>query len=601
MSHTFRFYARRLLILFFVALLLSISAFSGAADPTSAPHVMVLSIDGMHAVDLALFVKSNPTSTMARLVRTGYNYTSASTPKPADSFPGLVAMFTGASPLSSGVYFDRSYDRSLWPPNTTSGPTGTPVIFDESVDLNNLVLDGGGGLNVNALPRDPARGGAIVYPHNYLRVNTVFEVAKAAGFRTSWFDKHLTDEIIQGPSGQGLDELWVPEIAADYPFHPGLSINKSVDATIWYDDMKLQGFLNQIAGFDHTGSNAVGVPTIFGMNFQGVSVAQKLKKNRDTNNVVISGTYAVGGYLDGAATPSPLVSNALYHTDQSLGAIVRALETNNLLNSTYIILMAKHGQAPIDPTKAVIANPAVVTSPIDPSIVHVAQATEDDTAVLWLADQTKTAQAAATLLIASNQANAFIQDVWFGEKLKLMFGDPALDSRVPDIIALGKPGVVYTTASTKFAEHGGFTDQDINVPIVVSNPNLPPQTIKTPVTTMQIAPTILQLLNLNPVALQAVQIEKTAVLPGFDALQLALNPVPPPLRLNGSSTLVLSNGQAQFQVSALRRQDFVVQVSTDLNNWSPLQTNSFIFSAMTNVVDSQASGFSNRFYRAVNQ
>ena len=320
---------------------------------TNSPHVLVISIDGMHSVDLALFVKNNPDSTMARLVGTGYNYTSASTPKPADSFPGLVAIFTGASPLSSGIYFDRSYDRSLWPPNVTDGPTGTPVIFDESADLNSTELDGGGGLNPNALPRDPNREGALVYPHDYLRVNTVFDIVKAAGGRTAWFDKHLTDEVIQGPSGNGIDELWVPEIAANCPCG-GVSINKSVDATMWYDDMKVQGLLNQIAGLDHTGSNVVGVPTLFGMQFQMLSVAQKLKKNNTVTGGNAPAPYRVGGYLDGAATPSVNVSNALVHTDLSLSNIVNALQTNGLFNSTYIVLTAKHGQAPIDPNKFVV-------------------------------------------------------------------------------------------------------------------------------------------------------------------------------------------------------------------------------------------------------
>ena len=582
-----------------VLLILLTAALVNTSRADTNTHIMVISIDGMHAVDLALFVKNNTNSTMARLVRSGYNYTAASTPKPADSFPGLIALFTGASPLSSGVYFDRSYDRSLWPPNVTSGPTGTPVIFDESVDLNNLVLDGGGGMNTNALPRDPARGGAVVYPHNYLRVNTVFEIAKAAGYRTAWIDKHLTDEIIQGPSGNGVDELWVPEIAANYPFQPALSINKSADATIWYDDMKLQGFLNQIAGFDHTGSNAVGVPTIFGMQFQALSVAQKLKKNRDTNNVVITtGPYVVGGYLDGAATPSALVSNALFHTDLSLSNIVHTLETNNLLNSTYIVLTSKHGQSPIDPTKFVLANPAVVTSIITP-ITTIGQATEDDAAVIWLVDQTKTALATSALLVSNNQINASIQDVWSGEKLKLLYGDPATDPRVPDIIALGKPGVVYSTSNTKYAEHGGFTDQDVNVPIVISNPGLAPQTIKQPVTTMQIAPTILQLLNLNPFALQAVQIERTAVLPGFDPAQIALHPVAPTLGYNGVSIVHLTNGQAQFQVAVAQQQNFAVQASTDLTNWISIGTNKLFLGATTNVVDAAAGSYSNRFYRAV--
>lgn len=39
-----------------------------------------------------------------------------------------------------------------------------------------------------------------VYPHSYLKVNTVFEVARAAGLRTAWSDKHPTHEVLDGPS-----------------------------------------------------------------------------------------------------------------------------------------------------------------------------------------------------------------------------------------------------------------------------------------------------------------------------------------------------------------------------------------------------------------
>jgi hypothetical protein len=197
--------------------------------------------------------------------------------------------------------------------------------------------------------------------------------------------------------------------------------------------------------------------------------------------------------------------------------------------------------------------------------------------------------------------SAGIQDVWSGEKLKLLYGDPAVDPRVPDIICVGKPGVIYRTGTSTFAEHGGYSDQEVNVPIVVSNPNLPAQTIKEPVTIMQIAPTILQLLNLNPFALQAVQIERTAVLPAFDAAQLALNPLPAALGLNGASTIQLGNGQAQFQIAVARQQSVVVQGSTDLTNWVSIATNSLTFGAVTNVIDSQAGSFTNRFYRAISQ
>ncbi|HEX2747484.1 MAG TPA: alkaline phosphatase family protein, partial [Verrucomicrobiales bacterium] len=185
----------------------------GAVAPAAAatPHVLILSIDGMHAFDLARYARLNPSSAMAALLGHGYHYTQTSTARPADSFPGGLAIFTGGSPASTGVYFDTSYDRTLWPAGVTSGPIGAVILWDDSLDINNLAIDGGGGLDLAKLPHDPARGGAVVYPHDYLRVNTLFEVAKAAGLHTAWCDKHLADEIVNGPSGNGVDDLYTPE------------------------------------------------------------------------------------------------------------------------------------------------------------------------------------------------------------------------------------------------------------------------------------------------------------------------------------------------------------------------------------------------------
>ncbi|HXJ71463.1 MAG TPA: alkaline phosphatase family protein, partial [Candidatus Dormibacteraeota bacterium] len=285
-------------------------------------------------------------------------------------------------------------------------------------------------------------------------------------------------------------------------------------------------------------------------------------------------------------------------TDQGLSNIVCALQSNNLFNSTFIVLTAKHGQGPIDTNKPAILNPITVSNLIS-LVAPVAMQTADTSALLWLVNHSDTAAAVTTLLSSNNQVTAGIQDVWSGEKLKLLYGDPAVDPRVPDIIAVGKPGVIYRTGASTFAEHGGYSDQEVNVPIVVSNPNLVAQTIKEPVTIMQVAPTILQLLGLNPFLLQAVQIERTAVLPGFDAAQLALHPIAPSLGNNGISGVLLTNGQAQFQVVAAQQQNFAVQASTDLTNWVSVATNTLFLGATTNVVDPQAGNYSNRFYRAV--
>ena len=65
------------------------------------------------------------------------------------------------------------------------------------------------------------------------------------------------------------------------------------------------------------------------------------------------------------------------------------------------------------------------------------------------------------------------------------------------------------TGGTKLAEHGGFSNDDRNVGLVVSSPTMEPAVNENPVETTQIAPTILQALGLEWTKLQAVQAEGT--------------------------------------------------------------------------------------------
>ncbi len=84
-------------------------------------HVLLISIDGMHAVDFANCAKGITTvnnggsycPALATLAKTGVNYIAANTSKPSDSFPGLTAIVTGASPAQTGVYYDVAYARNL--------------------------------------------------------------------------------------------------------------------------------------------------------------------------------------------------------------------------------------------------------------------------------------------------------------------------------------------------------------------------------------------------------------------------------------------------------------------------------------------------------
>src|SRR5258708_15587346 len=115
---------------------------------------------------------------------------------------------------------------------------------------------------------------------------------------------------------------------------------------------------------------------------------------------------------------------------------------------------------------------------------------DDDVALIWLQDQSKT-QAAIDYLNKNAKA-LFIEEVLGGDELKLKFNDPATDSRTPDIIVQPIYGTVYTGSGKKNAEHGGFSFGDTNVGLIVSHPRLPGVVLKTPVVTSQVAPTILQ-------------------------------------------------------------------------------------------------------------
>ncbi len=500
---------------------LPLSNFARRADAQngagSSKHVLLISVDGLHALDLARYVRTHPGSAMARLSQTGTTYTQASCSRPSDSFPGLLALVTGGSPNSTGVWYDASYDRTLLPPTAAGGGTvsGTPVVYDESIDKDSSQIDGGGGIDPTALPRDP-KSGQPVYPHSYLRVNTIFEVAKSAHLHTAWCDKHPAYDLVNGPSGAGVDDLYTPEIAAPIvPLGGGPAVDpatalRGVEAN---DELKVAAVLNEIDGKDHTGTRTVGVPAVFGMNFQSVSVGEKVAKD------ALDGRP--GGYLDGSGTPTPLLSDALDYVDSRLGRMVQELTAKNLLRSTVVILTAKHGQAPMD-----IQNLQKIGNPIDPAAGGaLIQDASDDVALLWLnhagftADEVRaeTESVVGSLRSANGSAGDLgIAELLSGDSLKLRFNDPLEDPRVPDVIVLPKLGVIYTHSGKKIAEHGGFSTQDTNVALLISNPSFGRGAVeKAPVQTTQVAPTIVQLLGLNPSALQAVRLEHTEPLPGL--------------------------------------------------------------------------------------
>jgi hypothetical protein len=366
-----------------------------------------------------------------------------------------------------------------------------------------------------------------MYPHNIIRTNTIFEVVKSKGGHTAWADKHPAYDLVNGPSGKGVDDLYTQEITNVN----GFDATVSVDCTVANDQLKVAAIINEINGLKHDGSPAGGTPAVFGMNFQAVSVGQKLAHDNGNGTCPQSThTGKVGGYLDGAGTPTEVLAFGLQKTDEALGSMIKALKQRGIYNSTLFIVSAKHGQSPINPVK--INKPGhfadlVATlsdAATDPGGIAIASANacstgacgfvqDDDIALIWLQDQSKTK--AVVDYLNKNAKALFIDEVLGGDELKLKFNSPAHDSRVPDVIVQPIYGTVYTGSTAKNAEHGGMSFADTNVGLVVSNPRFPSVVVKTPVLTSQVAPTILQALDIEPEELNSVRVEHTPVLPGM--------------------------------------------------------------------------------------
>ncbi len=200
-------------------LALAAVALGGRADAAGdVRRVLLISVDGMHAVDLSSYIATHHDSALAALRQHGVVYPSRPRRSaPSDSFPGLLAQLTGGTSKSHGVFYDVSYDRdAVRAGSNCAGSPGTQTTFDESIDLDAKVLNAGGTLGQPLTQIDPAKlplrlvNGKCrpVYPHDFIKTNTIFEVIRAAGGRTAWADKHPAYDIVNGPSGQGRRSIF---------------------------------------------------------------------------------------------------------------------------------------------------------------------------------------------------------------------------------------------------------------------------------------------------------------------------------------------------------------------------------------------------------
>ena len=585
----------------------SLLLFSQPAKADTFKHVLILSVDGLRSADLQDPALQPYLTNINSLRTMGVTYPNAFTTSPSDSFPGTLAWLTGAGPATTGVYYDDSYVRNLTAPiapfngdpsGNASSPLGTEAPFFEAIDYSipadpskpdptNVLwrLDGGGyvsgdptkplvqgnygkeSIDPTRLPQNCSSGTCKpVYPWQYLKpgINTIFNVAHQAGLYTAFSDKHAgAYNIVQGPGGKAIDDYYSPEINAsvildstgrlvdaisfDANGKPVIDPNAAVvtDSTQYtkpYDDLKVQAILNEINGKNALGTKNAPVPNIFEMNFQAVSVAQKAlnggidNAGNPTNNPRATGATPPTG-------PSSVLVDALQHTDESIGKILTAINSNpRLVGKTLVILVAKHGQ---DPRKGVgnLLHDNLIPSAIashlgDPGAVS--QATQDDVALIWLKDQSKIANVSNYLRslktlplctgadsgspTAKPTCNPGIANVYSGTRAFEvgLAPSPKPDNRTPDLFVRALPGYIFVgnpAKGKKIAEHGAlFTPDATNIALVVGGAGLPSEvqgtTVARKVKTTQIAVTVLEALGLNPELLTGVRIEDTDALPG---------------------------------------------------------------------------------------
>ena len=200
----------------------------------------------------------------------------------------------------------------------------------------------------------------------------------------------------------------------------------------------------------------------------------------------------------------------LAFVDAALGKFRDELASQGLADSTLIIVSAKHGQSPIDVRDRV----AISDAPFMGTPGYGTHGFEicDDEGLVWLEpDLQKEDYAAAKAYLLAHAAELHIAQLLDRTSLTPLYGDPFTNTRVPDFIAVTDHGVICTGGS-KLAEHGGFSDDDRNVALLLSSPSIKPEIVEGLTTTTQIAPTILHALALDPGQLDGVRLEGTKVL-----------------------------------------------------------------------------------------
>jgi Type I phosphodiesterase / nucleotide pyrophosphatase len=444
--------------------------------PTDHPaaRVLLLSVDGLHAVDLANWIAAHPRSVLAELSARGVTYTNAHTPM-ANGAAGLLALATGGTPISTGIISTDGYDRALSPPGSNCKSTGAVFALDASFRADSS-------FDESHAPLDPYHGCSPLRPHDLLRINTIFEVVRDKIGPTAWAgESAATTDLLGGPSGKGLNDAC--------GFEAGAS-----------DESRVACVLHWIDGKDSSGQSDAPVPALFGMSFTSIATAQ---------------TTAGMGYIDAIGTPSAGLEKSFAFVDATIGKMVQELKTKGLYDSTWIFLASPYGQSPMDSRRRraiPLARVRAMADAVQPGIV--AHISGGDVAMIWLRDRTKTA--AVVKAFGDGARLIGVQEIYSGARLALTLNSPEKDSRMADIILQPELGVLWgSPGDSALAADGGMLDEDTHVALLVSGAQLTGRYDPTYVPTTQLGPLLLRALGMEKFDLQALHLEHSPALPGI--------------------------------------------------------------------------------------
>ncbi|HXP75865.1 MAG TPA: alkaline phosphatase family protein [Stellaceae bacterium] len=401
------------------ALLAGVSAASAQADYKPAQgtpkHAVLIFIDGFRADLLDPEIAPH----IAALGRAGTRFANAEVGFPSDSMPGILGPLTGASPKGTGIPYDEYYDRH----------------YKLAIEITETVTVPPG-----------------LKPHDLLKVPTLFEAAKAKGLKTAFVSKHIGYEILQGPSGKGIDNLELPE---------------STDWKGPFKDYDAKNFEMLASWVGKDGADIAGI-------------------------YAIAPNYAMKDHGVAAAETRAAVSDI----DAQVGRVVDAVTAAGRYDDTVFVVLGDHGDTDTPNAVASKGDGSVVAFLAEQGI-KAAKITAADVMLAWLADSSQ-AEKAVSLLNTPEAKERFGVDRVLGpDELKKM--QDFADDQMPDFVLLVKPGVVYTKLpSKKMAEHGGAFDSDLRVAFVIEGPGIKSgAVVKSKVNIFSTAPTLAKLLNLS--------------------------------------------------------------------------------------------------------